>query len=92
MPRRRSNAEIREVEAIHDRTRDIARDIDSRVNTEPEDHPDFGNVSITARPHWGVRADYQRMVADDIVVSFTTKDPETAERVARAMKEALRIR
>ena len=85
MAKRRSNAEIAEVDAIHDRTRGIAQGISDAVNPT-EDEP---YISVMAAPYWNYRADYQRDMADDLVVSFTTKDPALAAKVAVAIRNAV---
>ena len=84
MAKRRTNAEIAEVQAVHDVTNDIARGIMDRVDPDGETA-----IYVKAASYWHTRADYQRGVADTFVVSFDTKDAAVAERVALAIKAAL---
>lgn len=81
MQKRRTNAEIAKVQRIHDATAEIARGISDRVDSE--------DISITAVSYWNARAAFQQDLADQITVSFTSRDAAVIERVARAMKEAL---
>jgi hypothetical protein len=85
MSKRRTNAEIQEIEQIHNATSDVARGIMDRV-----DPTDETAISVRAQDYWNSRADWQRGAADTIVVSFVTKDPAEAERVALAIRNALK--
>jgi hypothetical protein len=81
--KRRTNAEIAEIERLHDAAMDEARAIDARIGLD--DTP----IVIRAANIYGVRADYQREIADELVVTFRSKDAVVIERVARAIKAAL---
>jgi hypothetical protein len=86
---RRSNAEIAEVDRLHGATREVAREIDRRVNGEGDDA--FDGATISAASIWGMRAPFQKAAADTLVVRFETKDAAVAERVARAIRAALEV-
>jgi len=88
--KRRTDAEIREVQAIHDRTSDVAREIDARVNTD-ETHPSYAGLVIRAADYWTLKPAYQREIADTLIVRFSSKDPAVIERVALAIKAALTV-
>lgn len=84
--RRRTEKEIAEVEAIAQATYETARDISRRVNGDEEGDP---YVHVSACNIGGVKAEYQRGHAKVIVVSYDTKDPVLAEKVAAAIREAV---
>jgi len=86
MAGRRTDKEIREVEALSQETRDTARGIRERVNGDEEG---AAYVSVSAANIGGVKAEYQRGHAKVIVVSYDTKDPVLAERVAHAIREVV---
>ncbi len=89
MGKRRTTAEIVEVMDLYDATSDVARRISDTVN--PADPtPETEWVSVRAGNPGGVKAAYQRDRATDLVVSFTTKDPDLAERVAKAIRRVLK--
>jgi hypothetical protein len=85
--KRRSDAEIEAVNQLHRQTYDTAREIGARVNGDDEGD---SYVHVNARNIGGIRAEYQRDHATVIEVTFDTKDPALAERVALAIKAAVK--
>ena len=86
MTKRRTDQEIQEVEALSQATYATARGIRERVNGDEEGD---AYVHVSAANIGGVKAEYQRNHATVIVVSYDTKDPVLAERVAQAIREAV---
>ena len=86
MAKRRTNQEIQEVAALAQATWDTARDIRQRVNGDEEGD---AYVHVSAANIGGVKAEYQRGHAKVIMVSYNTKDPILAERVAKAIRAEL---
>lgn len=84
--KRRTEKEIQEVDALAQATWNEARGISRRVNGDEEGD---AYVHVNAANIGGVKAEYQRGHAKVIVVSFDTKDPVLAERVARAIRTEL---
>lgn len=87
MAKRRSDAEIADVNAMRDRSMKTALAIGNRVN--PDENDDARYVSVSAFPIWEVKAEYQKDCANTLIVSYKSKDPVVIERVARAIKAAL---
>ena len=86
MSKRRTDQEIREVEAIHRATADAAYAIGVRVNGD-----DVGDtyVRVAANNLGNLKAEFQRDGANVIIVSFNTRDAALAERVALSIKAAV---
>lgn len=86
MSKRRTDKEIQETEAIARATWDTARDISRRVNGDED-----GDAYVHVGPAnlGNVKAEYQRGHATVIIVSYDTKDPVLAERVAAAIRAEL---
>jgi len=83
--KRRTDAEIAAVEKLHRETGSVAHGISQRVNGDDEKNW----VHVNARQIYSLKAEYQREVATNIVVSFDTPDHALAERVALAIKAEL---
>ena len=85
MAKRRTDKEIDEVRKVHAATFATACDISKAVNGDDE----TTWVHVNANNIGGVKAEYQSSAAQVIIVSYDTKDPILAERVARAIKAEL---
>ena len=91
MAGRRSTTEIAEVRELYHRTNGQAHLIEDAVNPPTRPGEPQSYIHVEAGAYWNVKAAYQREVADDLVVSFRTKDVTEAHAVARAIRAALEV-
>lgn len=91
MSKRRTNAEIAEVEAIALVTFQAARSIEEQVNATVADDDERSSnyVSVAGGRYYSVRADSQKSQAKVFEVHYETKNAEQALRVALAIRREL---